>query len=116
VQDFNIWHDALDYYVARRVTLEVGRIFMGKLPFKILAAYQNSDYERFMGLTPSGELEGREDNAYGIQVSLGYVFTDWLTLTGEAGYEERNSNLVGFDYENEYYLIKLDFAYDIGSR
>jgi hypothetical protein len=116
VQDFNIWHDALDYYVARRVTLEAGRVFMGKLPFKIVAAYQNSDYERFRGLTPSGELEGREDNGYGIQVSLGYVFTDWLTLTGEAGYEERDSNLAGFDYENEYFIIKLDFAYDVGSR
>jgi hypothetical protein len=116
VQDFNIWHDAFDYYVARRVTLEAGRVFKGKLPFKIVAAYQSSDYENFMGLTPSGELEGREDDGYGIEASLGYFLTDWLTLTGVAGYEERDSNLAGFDYENEYFMIKLDLVYDLGSK
>jgi len=116
VQDFNIWHDAFDYYVARRVTLEAGRVFKGKLPFKIVAAYQNSDYKNFMGLTPSGELERREDNGYGIEASLGYFLTDWLTLTGAAGYEERDSNLAGFDYENEYFMIELDLEYDLGSK
>jgi hypothetical protein len=116
VQDFNIWHDGFDYYVARRVSLEAGRVFKGKLPFIIRAAYQNSDYENFMGLTPSGKLERREDDGYGIEASLGYFLTDWLTLTGAAGYEERNSNLAGFDYENEYYMITLDFAYDLGSK
>lgn len=116
VQDFNIWHDGGDYYVTQRFTVEAGHIFKGKLPFKIRAGYQNSDYERFIGLAPSGRIERREDDSYGIQGSLGYIFTDWLTLTGVAGYEERDSGLAGFDYENEYYMIKLDFAYEVGHR
>jgi hypothetical protein len=115
-QDFNIWYDAFDYYVARRITLEAGRVFKGKLPFIIRAAYQNSDYEKFKWVTPSGELEEREDDSYSIEASLGYFLTDWLTLTGVAGYEERDSNLAGFDYENKYFIIKLDVEYDLGSK
>jgi hypothetical protein len=116
LRDFNIYADAGDYHEAQRFILEAGHVFLEKLPITIQGVYQKSDYETFTGLSPSGVAEHREDNTYGVSTSLGYIFTDWLTLTTTAGYEERDSNLAGFDYENEYYLIKLDFAYDIGSK
>lgn len=116
VQDFNIWHDEGDYHVARRFTVDAGHVFMRKVPIKIVAAYQNSDYERFTGLTPSGNIEKREDDSYGIQGSLGYLIRDWILLSASAGYEDRDSNLAGYDYENEYYMIKLDLAYEVGER
>jgi hypothetical protein len=114
VQDFNIYADFGDYYTAQRFILEAGHVFLEKLPAKILGAYQNSRYERLTGITASGER--REDDAYGIQASLGYIFSDWLTLTATVGYEDRDSNLAGFDYENEYFLINLGFSYDVGSK
>jgi hypothetical protein len=109
-QNFDNYHEAGDYHKAKRVELEVGHLFMGKLPATIEGVYQNSDYE---GVTTSGD---RDDDTYGISASLGYLFTDWLTFTMTAGYEERDSNLAGLDYENEYFLIQLDFTYDVGRR
>jgi len=109
-QNFDNYHEAGDYHKAQRVELEVGHLFRGKLPATIEGVYQNSDYE---GVTTSGD---REDDTYSISASLGYIVTDWLTLTGAAGHEERDSNLAGLDYENEYFLIQLDFTYDVGRR
>jgi hypothetical protein len=114
MRDFNIYAEFGDYYAAQRYILEAGHVFKEKLPAKIILAYQNSPYERFTGLTPSGDR--REDDTYGIQASLGYIWTDWLTVSASAGYEDRDSNLTGFDYENEYLLINLNFSYDLGSK
>jgi len=116
IQDLPIWHDLGDYYVARRVAVDAGHVIKGKLPLRIAAAYQNSDYDRFMGLTPSGSIEKRNDDGYGVQGSLGYLFTDRILLSATAGYEKRDSNLVGLSYENQYVLIELSFAYEIGHR
>jgi hypothetical protein len=116
VQDFSIWHDEGDYHVARRFTLDAGYVFKRKIPLRIVGAYQNSDYERFRGLTPSGNIEKREDDSYGTQGSLGYLIRDWILLSASVGYEERDSNLAGYSYDNNYYMIKLDFAYDVGER
>jgi hypothetical protein len=114
MRDFNIYAEFGHYYEAQRFILEAGHVFLEKLPAKIILAYQDSPYERFTGITPSGDR--REDDTYGIQASLGYIWTDWLTVSASAGYEERDSDLAGFDYENEYFLINLNFSYDPGSK
>jgi len=116
IQDLPIWHDMGDYYVARRVALDAGYVIKRRVPLRIAAAYQNSDYDRFMGLTPSGNIEKRNDDGYGFQGSLGYLFTDRILLSATAGYEKRDSNLVGLSYENQYVMIELSFAYEIGHR
>jgi len=115
-QNFNNYYDGFDYYVARRVTLEVGHIFVEKLPVVIRGGYQNSDYEEFRGFSSSGNLKKRNDDTYGIQGSIGYIVTDWLTAEGKAGYDNRDSNLLGFDYNNKYGMVELKFAYDVGKR
>jgi hypothetical protein len=114
LRDYNIYSESGDYYKAQRFMLEAGHVFLEKLPAKIIVAYQNSPYERVAGITPSGNR--REDDTNGFQASLGYIWTDWLTISAIAGYEERDSNLPGFDYENEYFLINLNFSYNPGSN
>lgn len=116
IQDLPIWHDASDYYVARRVAAEAGHVIKGRVPLRISAAYQNSEYDRFTGLTPAGNIEIRNDDGYGIQGSLGYLLTDRIQVSATAGFEKRDSNLVGLSYENEYVLLELSFAYEIGHR
>jgi hypothetical protein len=113
VQDLNMYADLGDYFEARRFTLEVGHVFMEKLPAKIRGVYQESNYE---SVTPIGVTAGREDESYGLQASLGFIFSDWITVTAAVGYEERDSNLAGLDYENDYCLVTLDFTYDVGSK
>jgi hypothetical protein len=116
IQDYPVWHDLQDYYVARRVAAEAGHVIRGRFPLRIAAAYQNSDYETFTGLTPGGNIEVRNDDGYGIQGSLGYLFTDWIELSATAGYEKRDSNLVGLSYENEYVMMTLNLALEVGHR
>jgi len=112
-RNFNNYHQSGDYYVATRYTLSLSHVFLEKLPASIRGIYQNSNYDNVV----SDEINnGREDNGYLIAGSLGYIFTNWLSVTGEVGYEERDSNIDGYDYENEYVLFRLDLAYDIGSR
>jgi hypothetical protein len=44
------------------------------------------------------------------------MFTDWLTFSLTAGFEERDSNVAGNDYDNTYYMAKLDLVYNLGAR
>jgi hypothetical protein len=113
VQDLNMYADVGDYFEARRFTLEVGHVFLERLPAKIRGVFQESNYE---SVIPSGIADERQDESYGLQASLGFIFTDWLTATTAVGHEKRDSNLAGFDYENDYYLVTLDFTYDVGSK
>jgi hypothetical protein len=116
IQDLPIWHDQQDYYVARRVAAEAGHVIKGRIPVRIAAQYQNSEYDAFTGLTSDGTMEKRDDDGYGIQGSLGYLFTDRVLLSATAGYEKRDSNIVGLSYENQYVMVELSFAYEIGHR
>lgn len=109
-RNFDNYHEQGDYHRAQRVGLELGHVFMGKLPATVEGVYQNSNYE---GVTTS---TGREDDTYGISGSLDYMFTDWLTFGVTAGYQERDSNLAGFDYDNTFFMIGLDLAYDVGEH
>jgi hypothetical protein len=104
------------YYTAHRFSLDVGHIFLEKIKVSVGGYYQNSDYERETGLTPGGATEYREDDTYYVSLSVGYMFTDWLTLSLTAGYEERDSNLQGRDYDNESIMARLEFSHDLGGR
>lgn len=115
-QNFNDLGEGQQYFKARRLTLKAGHIFMEKIIASAEGYYQNSDYETTTGVTPSGAIELREDKIYNLSGSLGYKFTDWLTFSLTTGYEDRNSNLAGFDYGNRYYMVKVDFSYNPGSK
>jgi hypothetical protein len=89
---------------------------MEKIPFGIKASYQNSDYERTIGVTPAGTMELRNDDTYTFEGSVGYIFTDWVRLITRAGYESRDSNIAGKDYDNQYIMATINFSYNIGKR
>lgn len=115
-QNFNDLGEGDQYYKAHRFTLKAGHLFMEKILVSTDNYYQNSDYEITTGLTPSGTVELRDDRIYNLSCSLGYRFLDWLMFSLTAGYEDRNSNLAGFDYENRYYMAKMDFSYNLGRK
>ncbi|MEA3358579.1 MAG: outer membrane beta-barrel protein [Thermodesulfobacteriota bacterium] len=115
-QNFNDLGEGQQYFKAQRFTLKAGHTFMEKIIASAEGYYQNSDYEATTGATPSGAIELREDQTYNLSGSLGYKFTDWLTFSLTTGYEDRNSNLAGFDYSNRYYMAKVDFSYNPGSK
>ena len=105
-QNFNDSGTGDSYFEAHRFSLDAGHLFEEKILVGIEGYYQISDYET----------APREDKTYDISGSLGYLFTDWLTFSITVGFEERNSNLAGYDYDNRYYMAKLDFVYDLGRR
>jgi hypothetical protein len=105
-QNFNDSGTGDAYFKAHRFSLDAGHLFEEKLLAGIEGYYQISDYETAL----------REDKTYDISGSLGYLFTDWLTLSITVGFEERNSNLAGYDYDNRYYMVKLDFSYNLGKK
>ena len=103
-------------YTANRFTLDVGHVFLHKIEARVKGYYQMSDYETALGLTPAGNLETRDDDTYNISGSLAYLFTERLDLSLTAGFEDRNSNLAGQDYENKYVILRLNFNFDFKSR
>lgn len=115
-QNFNDSGIGDKYFKAHRFSLNAGHVFKEKILVNIKGYYQISDYERTTGLTPEGNTELREDKTYNISGGLGYMFTDWLTFSVTTGYEDRDSNLAGYDYDNRYYMAKIDLSYNLGSR
>jgi len=99
------------YYAADRFTMSLGHVFFRKILARIKGYYQMSDYEQFGGLNAN-----REDNIYNVSGSLGYLFAKNLSLSFTAGREVRNSNFSDYDYKNNFFMLTLDFNWDIGSR
>jgi len=102
--------------IANRVTGDFGHVFWGKIQARIKGYYQISEYEEQRGLTPAGNLETRDDDFYHIAGSVGYLISNSMDITFTAGVEERDSNLAGRDYENEFMMLMFNFNYDFKSR
>jgi len=104
------------YYETTRFALNAGHVFNGKIPLDLKASYQNSDYETQMGLTPAGTMELRDDDTRNIEGSLGYILSEYLVFKVIGGYENRDSNIAGRDYTNNYLMARLDFVISLGRR
>jgi hypothetical protein len=105
-QNFNVSGGGEEYFKARRFALNAGHVFVERIVVTIDSYYQVSDYETAT----------REDETYKISGSIGYMVTEWLTFSITAGTEERDSSVAGYDYDNRYYMAKLDFIYNLGRR
>ena len=115
-QNFNDYGPENEYFMGTRFTLTAGHDFSKKLSGNIEAFYQISKYEDTTGLTPSGDTKRRKDGTFIISGTIDYAFARWLSLNGTAGFETRESNLAGFDYDNTFFIVSLDFAYSLGKR
>ena len=104
------------YYEATRFSINAGHVFKDKVPFDLKASFQNSDYEKVTGLTPAGTIELRDDDTKNIEASLGYIISEYLVLKFITGYEERDSNIAGRNYTNNYLMGRLEFIISLGRR
>jgi len=106
-QNFNNLGFFYDYYTCDCYTMSVGHVFYKKISARLKGYYQISDYR-----SPSI----REDDRYDVSASIGYLISERLILSFEAGKEERDSNTDSYDYVDKYVMVKFNFNYDIGSR
>ncbi|MCF8062820.1 MAG: hypothetical protein K9M82_09910 [Deltaproteobacteria bacterium] len=103
-------------YIAHRLTWDAGHVFWGKIQARLKGYYQMSDYETSRGFTPAGNLEIRDDDTLYTAASLGYLITDDMDLTLTGGIEERDSNIAGGSYDNEFMMLTFNWNFDFQSR
>jgi hypothetical protein len=95
-----------EYFIATVFTLSGGYEFTPKLSADALASYQISDYQ----------LSPRKDKTSTLSGSVNYEFARWVSFNVAVGYETRNSNINGLDYDNTFVIARLNFAYEIGRK
>ncbi|MCP4625628.1 MAG: outer membrane beta-barrel protein [bacterium] len=111
-QNFNDNGLGAGYYVARRLSLVLGHIFLEKIETSIEGWYQNSDYKEYRGVTSSGSMENRDDDTYRILGRVGYRLFDWMTFYVAGGYQDRDSNIDGLSYDNTFLRARIDCKYE----
>jgi hypothetical protein len=95
-----------NYYLATRFILSGGHEFSRKLLGHTEASYMIADYQ----------LDDRKDNIYGFLGRISYKLARWMIFSVEGGIENRDSNFEGRDYDNTYFSLTLDFAYDFAKN
>ncbi len=105
-QDANNDGTGDEYFTATYVRFGGGYRFTDRVEVSSKAAYQNSNYDQ----------SPQDDNTYLISGKLAYLPLDYLTLGIEGGYETRNSNINGNDYDNTFVLLTLSVSYNLGNR
>ncbi|MEE4357026.1 MAG: outer membrane beta-barrel protein [Desulfococcaceae bacterium] len=113
-ENYNDAVTADDFYKARKLNLSLGRTFGRYLDTGISGFYQMNDYEDWMEYR--SDPENREDDIFGLSASVRYKFARWLALGLEGGYEDRDSNLDAYDYDNKFIMLKVDSVYDAVRR
>jgi hypothetical protein len=93
------------------VDLTVGHVFLEKILGDFSAYYRLAEYP-----DQKAGNEDREDDLYGFSAGLGYQWNRWLTLMLKAGYEERDSNNNGYDYDNSFIIFTVGSAYSLMFR
>jgi hypothetical protein len=94
------------YFTSSYLRFEGGYRLTSRIEAIVNVDLQNSDYEE----------STREDDTYLLSAKLAYQPLDYLTLGIKAGFENRDSNLVGYDYDDVFVLATMDVLYDIGNR
>jgi polysaccharide biosynthesis protein VpsM len=97
-----------------RFTLSLGHLFWEKIKLILRGYYQLSDYEDFTGTTDDGDTKTREDDVYGISASIKYLLMDQWHISLTAGHTDRDSNVSGYSYDNNFVTLDLEFSYLFG--
>ena len=114
--NFNNLGDYYDVYVVKRLTWSIAHFFLQKVSVGVRGYHQNNKYQFETGETPAGNIEGREDDIYDISGNIGYLIKEKMSVSFTIGHEKRDSNLAGYDYENDYYMLHFNVNYDITGR
>lgn len=108
-----------DNYTYDYIMLVLGAsVWNQRIPLYLKGEYGVRDFERWTGLNTSGQEVIRRDDLYEIRAGIGYWITkkkQWL-LSFSLGRETQDSNLVGFNWDNDYAMLKLRWNYDLASR
>lgn len=94
------------YHEATRLDAVLTYLLLEKLNCTLTAWFLNSDYET----------SDRDDDRYFISGAVDYLIHEFFTIGLEAGYEERDSNTAGKDFDNTFVMLNVKFNYDMGSR
>ncbi len=95
-----------NYYNSTRVDAKFTHRFTPRIQGHVSGYFQNSDYETY----------DREDDRWNVALGGDYRILPNFLVGLSGGMEERDSNVTGRDYDNEYIMIKARFDYDLGSR
>lgn len=99
-RNYNNIDTANNYYVATALEAMAGHRLGGFL-FGVRAVYQRNDYHLSPGPADDGTGQvNREDDTWEFSGTVGYEALEWLTLDFKTGYETRESNVLGEDYDN----------------
>ena len=104
------------YYTADRFILSLGGLFWDRIDTQARGWYQIGDYKSYTSSNPEERDKKRKDKTYDISLRMAYVFTESLSLSLTGGRTERDSNLEGYSYVNDYVILSADFNYDLGAR
>ncbi|MGB5620849.1 MAG: outer membrane beta-barrel protein, partial [Desulfobacterales bacterium] len=105
-QNLNDQSFSADYFLATRFGLSGGYEFTSKLSAGALGAYQISDYQ----------LTSRKDKTFTVSGNVNYRLARWMALNVAVGYESRDSNIDGLNYDNTFVIANLNFFYELGRK
>ena len=105
-QNLNDQSFSADYFLATRFGLSGGYEFTSKLSAGALGSYQISDYQ----------LTSRKDKTFTVSGNVNYRLARWMALNVAVGYESRDSNIDGLDYDNTFVIASLNFSYELGRK
>ncbi|MFK5952976.1 MAG: outer membrane beta-barrel protein [Desulfobacterium sp.] len=105
-QNYNDSGSGDEYYQATKFNLTAGHTFLKRIDVILKGLYQNSDYE----------VGSREDDKWSLACRANYRINDTFSFALEPGYETRDSNESGRDYDNSYILFNAKVQYDFAGR
>lgn len=105
-QNYNDAGSGEQYYTATKLTLMAGHTFMKRIDLTLKGLYQNSDYEG----------SNREDDKWSLACHANYRLNDMFSFALEPGFETRDSNEAGRDYDNTYVLLNVKVQYDFAGK
>ena len=93
-------------YRADRLTSSLSHVFKDKIRASLRGYFQRNDYI----------FTDREDDVWEFNIGIGYLITQKMEISAIGGRQERDSNVRGLSYTNNYALLRFDFNYDLGAR
>jgi hypothetical protein len=94
------------YFTSTRLKGRITHQLFEKIKCFFYGYYQNADYETTTW----------EDDRWLVSLGGEYLINDYFTLGLSGGYEERDSNETGRNFDNQYVMANVRFNYDFESR
>jgi len=105
-RNFNDSGSGETYFTATRLDARLTYLYLEKLNFTLAGYLLKAEYE-----------EGpRSDGSWKVSAAMDWQFHDYASVGIEGGLEERDSNLIGKDYANDYVMLNLKLNYDFASK